>query len=301
MSKAEKLNWKVAIIHVKTIIAKVEEFFENFTQYITHLNETNGTNKGKKPANDFIKDHFKKTAQAIRTMKWVIDNLLTTLQTTFFENSEIKKIVSMQELLNFERKRLSSLKAELYRIYEVKQSPFSKISIKTYHRLFRGLYYDYPQDDPLKNILPTVAQIEKERLKQQPAPPSSFIRKLGTQAVAILAAETTSQIVRAVREGMPLQEAVLVAIEGIATVVMAWTAKEGLAAIKEAIKPTVVEEEKVGIREAAEKERLKQAAEKKRLERIERIEEEGKERVERIEKEEEESKLIESAQELGIF
>ena len=189
-------------------------------------------------------------------MQWITDNLYTKLIKIFFKIDSLFAI-SMPTTTDHQ-KTISELKRELYKIYKVKRSPFGQISIKTYHRLFRGLYYDYPQDDPLKDIPPSVDEIES---KQPPAPPSS-IRKLEMLAITILAIKTTSQIVQAVREGMPLKEAVLVAIQGITTVAMAWAAKEGLAAMKERIKPTVAEEEEVEIEEAAEK--LKQAEAKKR-------------------------------------
>jgi len=282
LTQAEQSIIDTALQAEQKIIVIVEQLFTLFIEHIEELNKINKKNKEEKQATNFTKSNFDKTVQAIQTMQWIINNLYNKLRNTFSQIDSLSHISLFTTSATKLKKISSQLKSNLYRIYEVKQSLFGKISIKIYRKKwpFRGLYYDYPQDDPLKDISPRVAEIKP----QQSVPPveKSFIRKLGTRAVVMLAATMADQIVQAVREGMPLKQAVLVAIESLATLGMVWTAKEGLTAIKEA-KEIAAEKEKLRQTMEEETERLKEEeAIKQRDERLKQPDEREKQMKKRL-------------------
>jgi len=244
----EKEIWEDASQTAMAITASVINLLNKLTTYVQQLNKISKTKKEEEPANDFTKDHFNKTAQAILIMKWVTNNLYSKLKYIF-----PKKMLLISDLTSVIDQRyeiFSELKYDLYRIYEVRGVPFGLISIKSYFWPLRGIYYSYPQNDPLEEIPPDVAQIKSEQLKQPPVEEPSAMKKLGAETAALRAIERKAAAEEEIRKEREItsREAIIAVKEARIKAVAAVKKirMEAAAAVEETRRETVAIEEETG-------------------------------------------------------
>ncbi len=100
------------------ITTKVRELLDEFVGYIGHLNTLSEKKEGD---NKLTVADFEATAQAIQTMKWVINNLFVQLQDNFVGN-DVQLIYPIKVFIKGVNNTLSNLKKTLYGIYEVEQA-----------------------------------------------------------------------------------------------------------------------------------------------------------------------------------
>jgi len=139
----------------QNITSQVERFLAKFDTYINKLNVVSKRKNYEKRLS--MKD-FATTAQTIRVMKGVIDNLYVWLQSKF-RNDDVQLIDDLTESIAVQNQTLSTLKTNLYNIYKVKQEADNKITILrdiTWsilgYPLFLRRLRSQPQDDLLVGI-----------------------------------------------------------------------------------------------------------------------------------------------------
>ena len=156
--------WENASTNAFDITERVGELFGAFVEYINFLNQE--SEKDKKD-NRLSEARFDKTAQVILVMNnRVMGDLYSRLQSIFRSDAYASLIDNLTDRIKDMNAATSQLKTKLYEIYGAKQERDNKITI----------LFDPPvdplggkedrkrsedKDDPLENIPPSLAEMEK--------------------------------------------------------------------------------------------------------------------------------------------
>ncbi len=138
-----------------------------FPEYINKLNTLSKKGKANQKNPILKKKNFLVTAQAIKVLDVIIENLYIKLSGIFRNGSPL--VTNFDQQINSCRDTLSGLKTDLYNIYEVRgRKEDDKIKIRLVISILdiRFFYSDF-FDDPLATISPSANEIEKDRSDQE--------------------------------------------------------------------------------------------------------------------------------------
>jgi len=158
----------------KRITGQVRNVLDKLSAYIKQCNKISQSEKDDKKLS---RDHFAGTVRAIKTMSDVINDLYAKLP-GIFRNEDTKLLTNdLKIAIAMQGGELTTLKENLYIIYEVRRTAEDKIEILYYFpgSMFSsaGFYYFDLKKDPLAGIYPSVDMIKAKLPKRRLSVPSA--------------------------------------------------------------------------------------------------------------------------------